>query len=51
MKPEEVADLFRVSVRTVGDWARSGRLASVTTPGKQVRFRREDVLALLEEAS
>lgn len=49
MKPGEVAALFRVDPKTVTRWAQSGKLASVTTPGKHKRFRESEVRKILEE--
>ena len=42
----EVAAMMRVNPRTVTLWARSGRLASLRTPGGHRRFRRSTVDAL-----
>ena len=48
---QEVADLFRVSVYTVGNWRRSGELEGVRLPGGGGwRFRSEDVEKFLERA-
>jgi excisionase family DNA binding protein len=43
MKPAEVAALFGVDPKTVGRWARTGRLTAVRTPGGHCRFRESDV--------
>ena len=45
---QEVADLFRVNRRTVATWAKTGRLATIRTPGGHPRFRKADVERLLE---
>ncbi len=47
LKPGEVAELFRVSARTVTSWTRSGRLDSTKTPGGGVRVRESVVIAML----
>lgn len=48
MTPAEVADLFRVSTKTVTRWASTGRLRTATrTPGGHRRFARADVDAFL----
>lgn len=47
LTPAEVADLFGVTVQTVGDWADAGQLPCFRTPGGHRRFRREDVEAFL----
>jgi excisionase family DNA binding protein len=44
----EVAEIFRVSQKTVSYWRATGKLRSLRTPGRGVRFKREDVLAILE---
>lgn len=49
MTPAEVAKLFRVDPKTVGRWAaRAGRLPYVLTPGRQKRYREDDVRAALK---
>lgn len=47
LTPAEVASLFRVDRKTVGRWAKAGRLASVWTPGGHRRFRESVVNDLL----
>ena len=47
----EVAKAFGVHVATVRNWDRDGRIVSIRTPGGQRRFRRSEVIALLEAAS
>jgi len=47
MTPQEVADLFRVDLRTVQNWAADGTLDSVRTPGGRIRFRRAQVAEFL----
>lgn len=42
LTPEEVADLLRVSRRTVYNWLRSGQLPAIRI-GKVWRVRREDI--------
>jgi excisionase family DNA binding protein len=44
----EVAALFGVTPRTVILWARAGKLPSFRTPGGTFRFRRADVVALVD---
>jgi excisionase family DNA binding protein len=45
----EVADLFRVGKRTIGEWARKGRVTSVRTPDGHRRYREASIRALLAE--
>lgn len=47
LTPGEVAKLFRVDPKTVTRWARTGKLASLRTPGGHRRFREEEVRQLL----
>ena len=47
---KEVAALFDVTPRTALNWAVSNRLSSVRTPGGQVRFHRDEVLAKLRSS-
>ncbi len=50
LTPSEVARLFRVDVKTVSRWARSGLVPSFRTPGGHHRFRQADISALLAKA-
>ena len=43
LRSREVADLFKVSAKTVTRWAKTGKLHSVLTPGGQTRYRKSDV--------
>lgn len=43
MQPFEVADLFGVSVQTVGRWASDGKIGYVTLPSGHRRYYRKDV--------
>jgi len=47
LRPGQVAALFQVSRRTIGDWARAGMLDAIITPGGHRRFRARHVRALL----
>jgi excisionase family DNA binding protein len=51
LRSHEVALLFDVTGRTVVNWASSKKLASLRTAGGHLRFRSEDVLALLAAGS
>lgn len=48
LRTGEVALILRVTPRSVVDWARSGKLPYVTTPGGQRRYRARDVRVLLD---
>lgn len=50
LTPEQVANLFQVSTKTVGRWARERRIKSVRTPGGHRRYRQSDVLKLFVES-
>jgi excisionase family DNA binding protein len=45
----EVAVLFQVTTRTVNEWAKRGRIATVRTPGGQRRFPGSIIARLLTE--
>jgi excisionase family DNA binding protein len=45
----EAAALLRVAPRTFDRWRLEGRITRYVTPGSHPRYRRADVLALLEE--
>jgi excisionase family DNA binding protein len=51
MTTGQVAETFGVKPRTVTQWARDGKLPSITTPGGRLRYRRSDVESLLDTAS
>ncbi|ADH91967.1 helix-turn-helix domain-containing protein [Arcanobacterium haemolyticum] len=48
MTPAEVAALFRVDPKTVARWSDSGKIPSIRTLGGHRRFRRSDIVAILE---
>lgn len=48
LTPQEVADLFRVSRRTVYRWVRAGKLVAMPTPGGHWRVSGEQVRRLWE---
>jgi excisionase family DNA binding protein len=47
LTPGEVAQMFRVSPKTVTRWARTGRITAVRTLGGHRRFRADEVRRLL----
>ena len=49
LTPGEVAQMFRVSPKTVTRWARTGRITAVRTLGGHRRFRADEVRRLLGE--
>lgn len=51
MTPREVADVFRVSPKTVTRWAKAGLIGTVKTLGGHRRFRRADVNDFLANLS
>ena len=50
LTPAEVAQLFRVSPKTVTRWARSGKLTAMKTLGGHRRFRAGEVRSALATA-
>jgi excisionase family DNA binding protein len=46
-RPDETAELLRVSVRTVRRWAAKDRIEHVHTPGKAIRIPQREVVRLL----
>lgn len=48
LTPGEVADMFRVSPKTVARWASAGKITAVRTLGGHRRYRESEALALLE---
>ncbi len=50
LKPQDVADRFQVSVKTVYRWSREGYLKPIRTHGgRTLRFRPADVEALYQD--
>ena len=47
LKPGQVAELFRVDIKTVARWVKAGKIDAIRTPGGQNRFREADVRAFL----
>ena len=47
LTPAEVAQLFRVSPKTVTRWARAGKLTAMRTLGGHRRFRASEVRQFL----
>lgn len=45
----EAARLTGVTVATVRNWDRKGKITAIRTPGGQRRFRLEDIQAILDE--
>lgn len=48
LRADEVADVFGVCVVTVYRWKWSGKLPAVKSPGRALRFRRDDIVKLFE---
>ena len=48
LKTSEVARIFNVNHSTVFLWAKKGKLKAKRTPGRNLRFYREDIERLLE---
>lgn len=48
LRSGQVAQLFQVSRRTIADWAQTGKIEWIETPGGHRRFRASHVRALLE---
>lgn len=49
LTPAEVAQLFRVSPKTVTRWARTGKLSAKRTLGGHRRFSEAEVRAFLDK--
>ena len=47
-RPDEVARLLRVSVRTIRRWAARGKIEHVHTPGKAIRISQRELARLLD---
>lgn len=47
LKTAEVAHLCRVTPKTISVWYQQGKLPGIQLPGKELRFRRSDVEAIL----
>lgn len=51
LTPGEVAELFRVSPKTVARWASAGKITAVRTLGGHRRYRESEALRLLDRAT
>jgi excisionase family DNA binding protein len=50
LKPNEVADAFRVDPKTVTRWSKTGKLEAIRTIGGHRRFRKLDVMRAMDAA-
>ena len=48
LTPDEVATMFRVSVKTVRNWAKAEKLHPIRTLGGHRRYRESEVRAFLD---
>ena len=48
LTPQEVATAFRCDPKTVTRWANAGKLTAIRTPGGHRRYRKVEVMALLQ---
>jgi excisionase family DNA binding protein len=51
LTPVEVAQMFRVDVKTISRWAESGKIRSFKTLGGHRRFRRHWIESMLDQAA
>ena len=51
LTPAEVAERFRVDVKTVSRWAKAGLIPSIRTLGNHRRYRLADVQRLLQDSA
>jgi excisionase family DNA binding protein len=49
MTMKEAAEVLRVDYRTVQYWMKLGRIQPCRVSGRSVRFKKEDVLALISD--
>jgi excisionase family DNA binding protein len=48
--PCEAAELLRIDRRTLYSWNKVGKLNPIRLPGRGLRYRRADILALIGES-
>lgn len=51
LKPEQVAEIFQVSVQTVKNWCREGRIEAFKLPSGEWRVRADICTKIIEEKS
>lgn len=49
LSPSEAAEILGVHPRTLKRWVSNGKVKALRTPGKWLRFRREDLDQFLRE--
>ncbi len=49
LRSHEVAEIFKVTERTVVNWAAAGKLPSMRTVGGHLRFRQDEIQSVLDE--
>jgi len=47
---QQAAELLHVKNKTIADWGRAGKLTRVRLSARCIRYREQDVLALLDAA-
>lgn len=51
LTPRDAAAYFGVDVKTLGRWARAGKLSSIRTLGGHRRYKESEIRNLLKESS
>lgn len=51
MTPGEVAAILRVDPKTVGRWAKQGKITYFRTPGGHRRFLRKQIMEMIKDAT
>jgi excisionase family DNA binding protein len=49
LRPDQVADIFKVTKKTVYNWVAQGKLAAVVVAGRSLRIKKEAVVACMVE--
>jgi excisionase family DNA binding protein len=47
LRPDQVADIFKVKKKTIYNWIAQGRLTAVVVAGRSLRIRKEAVVACM----
>lgn len=46
LRPDEVAEYFSISVRTVYTWIETGKIEAITIAGSILRIRRQEIIKI-----
>ena len=49
LRPDQVAEIFKVTKKTIYNWVSQGKLGAVVVAGRSLRIKKEAVMACMVE--